>query len=74
MTTKKEYKRALKEATTDTLLALIINFPLNVLLLYVAANMELTIFWTSCFMTAIFTNIAIVRKTIVRVHFKKKYE
>jgi len=73
-------KDALFESVSDTALALVINFPLNMFLLYVANRTFLpdltteaeTIFWTSVFLTVNFTMVAIVRKYFVRSYFKKK--
>jgi hypothetical protein len=78
---KKESRaRAFKESIQDTGLALIINFPLNMLLLYIANRTFLLvlesegdrIFWTSVFLTFFFTIFAIVRKTYVRMYFERK--
>ena len=73
-------KQSLKESVGDTAIALIINFPLNMLLLYIAnrtfiPNLESEadiIFWTSVFLTFWFTLVAITRKYFVRVWFKNK--
>ena len=70
----------MKEATTDTLLATVINFPLNMLLLLVANRTFLSwmeteaqqIFWTSVYLTVVFSAVAITRKTYVRLYFNKK--
>ena len=72
--------RAFKESVQDTILALIINFPLNMILLYIANRTFLLvlesegdrIFWTSVFLTSVFTVFAVVRKTYVRMYFEKK--
>lgn len=76
----KDKKAALKEATTDTLLATVINFPLNMLLLFVANRTFLSwmeteteqIFWTSVYLTVVFSAVAITRKTYVRLYFNKR--
>ena len=73
-------EQAFKEAVLDTLLALSINFPLNMLLLFLAnryvvpaLNTEAQqIFWTSVFLTVVFTTVAIVRKTYTRMYFETK--
>ena len=73
-------KDSLRESVSDTSLALIINFPLNMLLLWIAnrtfiPNLDTEgdiIFWTSVFLTVNFTVVAIVRKYFVRNYFKKK--
>lgn len=73
-------KQSLKESVGDTALALVINFPLNMLLLYIAnrtfiPNLDSEadiIFWTSVFLTFWFTLVAITRKYFVRVWFKNR--
>ena len=73
-------RQSLKESVGDTALALLINFPLNMLLLYVANRTFIPkldsegdiIFWTSVFLTFWFTLVAITRKYFVRVWFKNK--
>jgi len=73
-------KQSLKESIGDTALALLINFPLNMLLLYVANRTFIPklesegdiIFWTSVFLTFWFTLVAITRKYFVRIWFKNK--
>ena len=73
-------KTAFKEAVADTFLAFLINFPLNMLLLYLANrhivpvfdNESQQIFWTSVFLTAIFTTVAIIRKTYTRMYFETR--
>jgi hypothetical protein len=66
-------KQAFKEAFLDTMLALIINFPLNILLVAIAFEFNFGIFATSVFLTAVFTTVAIIRKTYTRLYFHKKY-
>lgn len=73
-------EQAFKEAVLDTLLALSINFPLNMLLLYLANryivpvfdNESQQIFWTSVFLTVVFTTVAIIRKTYTRMYFETR--
>ena len=73
-------KQSLKESIGDTGLALLINFPLNMLLLYIANRTFIPsleteqeiIFWTSVFLTFWFTLVAITRKYFVRIYFKSK--
>ena len=73
-------KQSLKESIGDTGLALLINFPLNMLLLYIANRTFIpsleteqeVIFWTSVFLTFWFTLVAITRKYFVRIYFKSK--
>lgn len=70
-------KQALREAVVDTTFALIINFPLNFLLLWIgtflgindndsANNLLMTIF-----LTTVFTIVAIIRKYFMRQWFDK---
>lgn len=65
---------AWKEAITDTALGTVINFPLNLLVLYVAFEMKMTVFKTAAMTWVVFTVVAIVRKYLVRKHFIKKVE
>lgn len=66
-------KRAFKEAFSDTMLALIINFPLNFVMVWIAFEINLTAFQTTCFLTAVFTTMAIIRKYFIRLYFHEKY-
>jgi len=73
-------KQAFKEAVLDTMLAMAINFPLNMALLYLANRYVVPefdteaqqIFFTSVFLTIVFTIVAIVRKTYTRVYFEER--
>ena len=73
-------KQAMRESLVDTSLALAINFPLNMVLLYIANRTFLPklteeasqIFWTSVFLTVVFTSVAIVRKYFMRQWFDKR--
>ena len=73
-------KESLKESVGDTALALLINFPLNMLLLWIANRTFIPkldsegdiIFWTSVFLTFWFTLVAITRKYFLRNYFKRK--
>ena len=70
----------MRESLVDTGLALAINFPLNMLLLYIANRTFLLvleeetaqIFWTSVFLTVVFTLVAVVRKYFMRQWFDKR--
>jgi hypothetical protein len=76
-----EKKAALKEAITDTAIATLINFPLNILLLWIANRTFIPImiteaqqiFWTSVYLTIAFSAVAITRKTYVRLYFNRKH-
>lgn len=65
--------RALKEAVVDTGIATIINIPLNFVLISTAFYLELSAAQTTLMMTAVFTIIALIRKTYIRLFFYKKY-
>lgn len=73
-------KQSLKESVSDTAIALLINFPLNMLLLFVANRTFIPhlkteaeqVFWLSVFLTFFFTLVAVTRKYFVRVYFKRK--
>jgi hypothetical protein len=62
------------------MLAMAINFPLNMALLYLANRYVVPefdteaqqIFFTSVFLTIVFTIVAIVRKTYTRVYFEER--
>jgi len=71
-TTKEQKLAAFKEAVSDTALATVLNFPLNLLLVTIARALELTILQTSIFFTVVFSVVAILRKTWVRLYFFKK--
>ena len=71
-------KQSLKESVGDTALALLINFPLNILLLEIAGwigindNDSSDNIILSIFLTVVFTTVAIIRKYYVRLYFKRK--
>jgi len=71
-TTKEQKLAAFKEAVSDTALATVLNFPLNLLLVTIARALDLTILQTSIFFTVVFSVVAILRKTWVRLYFFKK--
>lgn len=62
-------KKALKESFTDTVLATIISFPLNIVLLSISRLLELNIVETAVFITVVLFGIAVTRKYYVRVYF-----
>ena len=64
--------KAWLEATLDTMLGMGINFPLNILLLYIATSLEFSVIMSAAFITGILTVIAIVRKYCIRNFFEKK--
>ena len=65
-------KVAFKEAVADTFLAFIINFPLNLLLVAIAFDLNFTALQTSIFLTLVFTTVAIIRKTYTRMYFETR--
>lgn len=65
-------KAAWVEAFTDTAIGTAINFPLNMLAMWVIFRLELTVFQSSLLLWFIFTSIAIVRKYYLRMYFEKK--
>lgn len=71
-TTREQKLAAFKEAVSDTALATVLNFPLNLLLVTIARALDLTILQTSIFFTVVFSIVAILRKTWVRLYFFKK--
>lgn len=65
-------KKAWLESITDTIIAIVINFPISVTMVWFCRKMELSVFQTSLTFTSVFTVIAIVRKYIIRNYFSKK--
>lgn len=66
-------KKALRESCIDTLVALVINIPLNFVLISSAFALKLNVVETTIYLTAVFTVTAIIRKTYIRLLFDKKY-
>lgn len=62
---------AWKESIIDTCLALLINLPLNMLLLYCCKLLELSVIQTSVTLSFVFTVVAIIRKYCLRVLFSR---
>ena len=71
-TSKLQRYNAFKEAMIDTLIALAINFPLNIVLVAIAFEYELGVFATSVFLTSVFFTVAVIRKTYTRLWFDGK--
>ena len=61
------------ESIIDTTIAFVINFPVNILLLWICQNAQVSIVNTGIILSVTFTIIAIVRKVIVRNYFSKKH-
>ena len=72
MINEADKKQALKESVLDTLLAFCMNFPLNIVLVWIAFSLELGVMATSIFLSAVFTTVAIIRKYFTRLYFEKK--
>lgn len=64
---------ALKESVTDTGIGLLINVPINYILLSVVEAYTIGAVVGTILMTAVFTIFAILRKTYIRLHFAKRY-
>lgn len=71
---KKYQSKAWVESIIDTAIGTAINFPLNILLLWVASSLNLTILQTSLMLSVIFIVMAIIRKTVVRCYFHTKHK
>ena len=65
-------KKAWKEAISDCIIGTILNFPLNMLAITVIFEMDLSVFESSVLLWFMFTVVAVFRKYMVRVYFKKK--
>lgn len=65
-------KKAWIEAITDTAVGTVINFPLNLAVLYYAFSSKMSVLNTAILTWVVFTVIAIIRKYIIRIYFKKK--
>ena len=65
-------KAALKEALSDTALGTVLNFPLNLMAMWVVFELELTVLQSSLLLWFVFTAVAVVRKYFMRVYFERK--
>jgi len=65
-------KEAFKEAITDTIVAALINVPLNYLFINIAFYYNMTAAQTTLFFTIAFSIFAITRKYYTRVYFAKR--
>lgn len=69
---------ALKEASTNVFLGALINFPLGFVVLWLAETIGILVTDTEqriqlvIFQSVIFSIVAIIRGTFVRLHFAKK--
>ena len=62
---------AMKESLSDVAVGIIIALPVSYIVLNVCKYLEVTLLTTSIIQTTVFTLIAIIRKYIVRITFKK---
>ena len=65
-------REAARESFADSVLATLINFPLNYILIWIAFRFEMTVMQTTLFCTSILFIVATYRKYRVRIHFKGK--
>jgi len=70
----KQQKRALKEATSDTLIGTVINFPFNLAIIWACLTLNFNALQTTIACTSIMFVIAIARKTFVRLWFQNRYD
>lgn len=66
-------RRAFKEACVDTFVALPLNFVINWIILSIAFELSWGATMTTVIATILFTFLALIRKTYVRVSFAKRY-
>lgn len=69
----KRTKQAFREAVADTLVAFCINVPLNFIVVAFAYSRNFSAIETSILLTTLFTSLALIRKTYIRLHFDKRY-
>lgn len=65
-------RSSFKESVSDTLIATLINFPLNFILISIAFHVKMNALGTTVFCTAVLFVVAIIRKYMVRIHFKNR--
>lgn len=68
----KDKINAFKEAVVDTLIGMAINAPINFLLVALAFQLDWSALSTSLLLTGTFTVLALIRKTVIRLYFKKR--
>lgn len=64
--------RAWIESILDTVIAIVINFPISVTMVWFCRKAELSVLQTSLTFASVFTVIAIIRKYFIRNYFSKK--
>jgi len=67
------FKKSLREACVDTFIGFWTTIPINYFGMMVVFYYQMSTFWATVFLTAIFTVFAIIRKTLVRMTFYKRY-
>jgi len=67
----KRDRLAWRESISDTAIGFVINVPLNMIMLYIASTMSMSVAATSCMLSIIFTVVAVVRKYLTRIYFSK---
>jgi len=65
-------KDSMKEAVNDVGIGLVLSFPISFGLLSLCKYLEVSLVTTSLIQVAVFTCIAIVRKYMVRVYYKRR--
>ena len=68
----KQKKNAIRESITDTAAGLVINLPMNYVLLAFGLYLEMGAIALTIFMTGVFTIIAVIRKYLIRLHFMSR--
>ena len=69
---KDRTKLAIRETAATVFIGVIISWPLNLGLLYIALDIfTLSVFWTSVFATSGMTLAALVRVFTIRMHYSK---
>jgi|TARA_R110002124_G_scaffold106047_2_gene257368 hypothetical protein len=65
-------KEAMGEALNDVSIGLVMSFPISFGILSLCQYLELSLVVTSLMQVMVFTFVAIVRKYMVRVYYKKR--
>ena len=71
---KKKVKLALTEATSDTVIGTLINFPLNFLIIYICLQLNFNALQITISCTAVLFFIAVLRKAAIRLYFQKYHD
>ena len=65
-------KAAWREAISDTIIGTILNFPLNVMAMWMIFELKLGVFESSVLLWVVFTSVAVLRKYCLRIYFQNK--